>query len=73
MTDGIPGNPYKSSFRGVMGQKLGEARLKTTGDVEMETVKYKCFLEGPKLWTPDSSAAFNTIDNSLFEIHTIYQ
>ena len=73
MTDGIPGNPYKSSFGGVMGQKFGEGRLKATGDVEMEIVKYRCFPEGPKLWTPDSSEAFNTTDNSLFEIHTICQ
>ena len=49
MTDEIAGNPHKSSFGGVMGQKLGEERLKTTGDMEMEMVNYRCFLEGPKL------------------------
>lgn len=39
VTDGIPRNPYKSSISELTGQKLGEGRLETRRDVEVETVK----------------------------------
>ena len=73
MTDGIPRNPYKSSISELTGQKLGEGRLETRRDVEVETVKWRCLLKGSELWTLDFSAAFNTIETLQSEIHHICQ